>query len=574
MSLHHRKNGWGIQLRIGQNRRPWFVIEAPSEPIAEQRAAVMTEMAALLVANKRYAEAEPALRHLAASQDQETFDGGAEAIRELCAEPVGRNRPKRAKAITFEEFGEQWTSGALAKRYGTGYFSNKKSANHDASRLKTLYAIVVRKTGATLGSLPLVSITADDCYEAMSRLPPRVKTESARKQYAQVIFYLLQKAANPCRIIERSPLEKGFVPKPSTPPKYPFLYPAEDLVLCGSALLELGYRLLYGFAAREGGRKTFLQLCWRNLDLENGFLIGGISKNGEVLDWEMFPGTRDALVAYRKGLGDPRADALVFPPMSETHQAELFRKHLKLVGLTRHELFEESPGREPIRFHDLRASFITVALANNRTEAWIQRRTGHTTSQMINRYRRDAERIERLGDWARLDVALGLSKLPEPAPDPASEPPQSASPEGGVAYRVAYKLSGDSEEEFETAENMLEEHARPLGGMADAGDLKAASTLQGQRERLKNSPSAKPGDAPDAPVSHPKVGGVAYTEPAFTLSSEQLVELLDLARSARRWHLMGPLGEALEALEQAREAEHPKVANLEQARRKRERGES
>ena len=36
------------------------------------------------------------------------------------------------------------------------------------------------------------------------------------------------------------------------------------------------------------------------------------------------------------------------------------------------------------------ATFVTVSLANGKTEAWIGDRTGHRSSTMINRYRRQA----------------------------------------------------------------------------------------------------------------------------------------------------------------------------------------
>jgi hypothetical protein len=38
----------------------------------------------------------------------------------------------------------------------------------------------------------------------------------------------------------------------------------------------------------------------------------------------------------------------------------------------------------------LRATFITVALANNRTETWVMDRTGHESSAMLARHRRAA----------------------------------------------------------------------------------------------------------------------------------------------------------------------------------------
>jgi hypothetical protein len=57
--------------------------------------------------------------------------------------------------------------------------------------------------------------------------------------------------------------------------------------------------------------------------------------------------------------------------------------------------------RRPVRLHDLRASMVSVALANHRPEEQIRRRTGHTSSA-LERYRRVAGTLKELnlGDWA------------------------------------------------------------------------------------------------------------------------------------------------------------------------------
>lgn len=47
--------------------------------------------------------------------------------------------------------------------------------------------------------------------------------------------------------------------------------------------------------------------------------------------------------------------------------------------------------------HGLRRTFVTLALANGRYEAWVQDRTGHRSSVMVNRYRRAARSVTELG---------------------------------------------------------------------------------------------------------------------------------------------------------------------------------
>ena len=49
-----------------------------------------------------------------------------------------------------------------------------------------------------------------------------------------------------------------------------------------------------------------------------------------------------------------------------------------------------------LRGHDLRATFITLALAYGETDDWVRQRTGHKSSQMITRYRRAASHAEEL----------------------------------------------------------------------------------------------------------------------------------------------------------------------------------
>ena len=85
-----------------------------------------------------------------------------------------------------------------------------------------------------------------------------------------------------------------------------------------------------------------------------------------------------------------------------------------MAGVDRPDLFAKTAARRPVRIHDLRATFVTLALANGRTEAWIADRTGHRSSAMINRYRRAAHKVDelRLGQLRPLhEVVPELAKL-------------------------------------------------------------------------------------------------------------------------------------------------------------------
>jgi len=76
--------------------------------------------------------------------------------------------------------------------------------------------------------------------------------------------------------------------------------------------------------------------------------------------------------------------------------------------LDRKQLFESSSSRRPICAHDPRASFITVALANGRTETSVMDCMAHESSTMINRYRWAACSLAELraGDLTPLELAI------------------------------------------------------------------------------------------------------------------------------------------------------------------------
>jgi integrase len=73
-----------------------------------------------------------------------------------------------------------------------------------------------------------------------------------------------------------------------------------------------------------------------------------------------------------------------------------------------------------IRVHDLRGTFVTVSLANGKSESWISDRTGHRSSLMIARYKRMARTLDELHagetraarrcsprvDWPRIGHAI------------------------------------------------------------------------------------------------------------------------------------------------------------------------
>ncbi len=87
-------------------------------------------------------------------------------------------------------------------------------------------------------------------------------------------------------------------------------------------------------------------------------------------------------VKERRSVGDEPQDDPLAAPTAKVRRSELHTKG-------------ENRGR--LRVHDLRGPFVTLALANGNSEAWVQDRTGHTSSTMLNRYRRAARSAGELG---------------------------------------------------------------------------------------------------------------------------------------------------------------------------------
>jgi len=225
-------------------------------------------------------------------------------------------------------------------------------------------------------------------------------------------------AVFPLRLIEKNPLPRGFLPKIPPGKAKGWVYPAEDATLLASPAVPLACRVFYGFLHREGPRHgEAVKFTYSDFDLANGTVTLDENKTDDPRAWALSPGMTAAIRAWRELRAREGApvgpDDLVFVnerglPISENHAADRYRDHLAAAGIDRPVLFEKSKARQPIRIHDTRATFITVSLANGKSETWVQDRTGHKSSIMINRYRRAARTAAELGlgELAPLDVAI------------------------------------------------------------------------------------------------------------------------------------------------------------------------
>lgn len=474
------KNGrWQARVTVRRKRIaiPLTTCRPEQEEKAQERAALLANLAKRLGAGGGELDADLAERLLrrAGACDRPALDAIVTAIERLAA---GEAAPPISAVTTVRSFGEQWTSGKLHRRWP----DHVKAKDH-ATDISRLEAYVYPQ----IGNVALLEVTVSHADQVMAALPDRLSPAS-RRHVAQVLARLLKLAAYPARVIPRSPLPAGFLPPIGKRKALTFLYPDEDRALLRCEAVPLEYRMLYGFLAREGMRKSEAAgLAWSDVDRERGAVALDKNKTDDPRAWALDAGVVRALQAWHELQGRPGEIVPVFldergRSATSDDGCVLLREHLRAAGVTRAELFERSDVRIPIRIHDLRATFITIALANGRTETWVADRTGHTSSQMINRYRRAARRVAELnlGELAPLDEAI--PELAALRPPPAPEPPPERAREIAAPARDGGRDGGpksklESSEPSRTVASVVE-NAPDCAGLVGDGSWRTRTSSQ------------------------------------------------------------------------------------------------
>lgn len=368
------------RVRIGKGRRVTVALPGVSSAEeADERARQIASVAELLVEAGRWFDVEDVARAMGAAKTERE-------LRVLCkaAERMAAQGPKLIDGEDdFLTFAGRWTSGALAKLYP----DHVKVKDHRGD-----IGIINLYLKDLIGRIPLRAFTLEHADSVMASLPSDIG-KARRRHVAQVIHRVLALAVYPAKIIPASPLPKGWLPKLDKPKAFAYLYPKEDEQLLGHTAIPLDIRMLYGVLTREGLRVSeALALEWTDLDLEVGHIDLDENKTDDPRGWTLDKGVVRALAAFKRIVGGDGP----FKDIPRGHLAERLRGDLTAAGVKRAKLHERSEKRQPLRVHDLRATFVTLSLANGKTETWVADRTGHTSSAMIARYRRVARGAEEL----------------------------------------------------------------------------------------------------------------------------------------------------------------------------------
>jgi integrase len=284
------------------------------------------------------------------------------------------------------------TDGALHKKH-PDHVKEKRTAYRD-SQLLRLYVLPITK------DIRLPDFELEHAEAVMASLPGGLAA-ATRRHVAQVISRVMRLAVYPGKWIANSPIPRGWLPRVGDPKAKECLFPDEDACLLAGRSIEpdkdgipIVRRFAYGFLMREGMRTDEMAgLRWREVDLERGRVNLDENKTDDPRDWDLRPDTAEALRRWKER-SEPHTQARdhVFAeegvPVNVEHLAEQLRRDLWRVGVRRPQLHESTKGRQRLRAHDLRATFVTIALATGKTETWISDRTGHRSHAMIETYRR------------------------------------------------------------------------------------------------------------------------------------------------------------------------------------------
>ncbi len=328
----------------------------------------------------------------------------------VCPASAGDSGPPTVSSV-----GSQWFNGELTAKYGREYVKPKKSARDDRLRFD-------RYIEPAVGNVPVADIRgeraayyADAILARVAELSPDA-SPATRRQVLQVFNRILNLAVFPLRILESNDLPRGYLPAVRSNKRFNYLMPEEESQLLACTDVPLVYRVFFGVLDREGLRVSELrELRWENLDLERGLLTLDQNKTDDARVWKMDDGVVAALEKWKERQSPRvrRAGFVIAHPRTgrrfpKGKAAPVLRRSLRKAGIEREGILESTNGSMALRGHDLRSTFITIALANGKTEAWVSDRTGHKSSAMIYRYKRAARTHAEaeLGTLSRLDQAI------------------------------------------------------------------------------------------------------------------------------------------------------------------------
>lgn len=398
-SARQKRGKLYARARYGEKRRvelqvPW----AKTDDEATERANLIGETADRLLDVGRADLVKGTARELARADTPERLALARKAIAVILKD---EKSIRAGKDITVKQWGQQYTSGALSKKYPDHV--KDKDFKRDAGRLR-MYVY------PHVGDVPVRAFGLSHGAAVMRALPAHLSAAS-RRHVAQALMRIMHLAVFPGGLLKSSPLPRGWLPKPGKRKHYSCLYPREEEQFLRHEATPFDLRLFFGVLGREGMRLSELwDSEWWQWNLIEGTFMATKTKTADPRVWALRPDVARAMTRLkleRPKLSRPFA-ALDDIVGDRTKTAEFYRSSLRAAGVARSELFETTDHTGQLRAHDSRALFVTMSIAEGRPETWIRDRTAHKSTSMIDRYRRQARQVEelKLGSLCDLETAL------------------------------------------------------------------------------------------------------------------------------------------------------------------------
>jgi integrase len=580
MTLTPKRTGFEIRLRFGKGQRDRFTLSTLDEALAlalEPRMEAMAKRFADATSDKAREQAHGLLKEAClVASDPKKFAAVERVVSKLCAEAAADTPPAVASApSTFRDVAELWTSGKLTELYP----DHDRCPPKDAQARKEDQGIVSTFFPA-LGAKPIAALAHED-IDAARRLIPKDLHPNTRRIYVVKLRFVLRLAESPLRIVERA--VQVDVPKRKPSNLFGYLYPQEEAQLLGCQGIPLVYRMLYGYLARNGCRVgESLQLTWDHIDLETGdiHIDKRWTKTRVARKWVLDPDVLAAFAIYHRVLGKP--EGLVFT--GRTRKAiragtiwARFIKDLREAGVTRKSILDGADGINPIRVHDLRASFVTLSLRGKRDLKWIMTRTGHETLGVLKGYDRlvqDAEE-HRLATWFdpmdRAIPELRTTALGGPTAGPmVGQPTKTLGVSGPFRSFITEPRSEESQAKT-SGKTLVAPAETPLWPTSGPAEFKGVGQvgppLSTEVEVVPSSVGGV-GQVLDTCPEERNPSPSAPPEPAESVVDRALASALAAAQQAQQWDLCQEIVRELSERRRARLA--PGVTSLSDARKKRE----
>ena len=328
---------------------------------------------------------------------------------------------------TVEQLGEMWTEGELLKTFGeVRGLKVKSSATDDRNRLRlSLYPYIGRMAVVDVEETDVELAFASAFAAAVGRNGGKGWRAATKIHLYQVTHRLFDLAIKPARLRKDNPVSEDLRVAKDKSKLYSFLYPDELLKLLGCSRVPLARRVYYAIACYTGLRKSSLQaFTWASLDFEHNTVMSLVSKTDVPQIFAQsdpqLPGLQTMMVVlerYEAHVGFPGSAVITHRDLQikKDAEAEVLRDDLRLAGITREVLFLKNDKVEPVRFHDLRATFVTWARRAGKGDGWIGDRTGHITPEMMKRYDRGARQLADLQYAPFPDISKAIPELASPA---------------------------------------------------------------------------------------------------------------------------------------------------------------